>query len=196
MLNIAPVTNISIKDRCDSVDAKSQYAQKQLGQPDAVAAGRLAVIDGLSGLARQLGAVAAEFYSPAMSIESGRRVEESRQSAFAISARLLDVADAQTVPLLANLPAFTVPARKHSTGGGGGAMSLSMVSESEDPALDAARTAVVETVDSLKAFIADGKQFAADSNAAQFLSAFLKEPPAAKEAVEAAVENAFRAIQE
>jgi hypothetical protein len=186
----------SLKERCDSTNAKSQYAEKQLGTPDAVAAGRIAVIDGLTGLARQLAAVAKEFFSPAMSIQSGERVERERQSAFAISAALLDVAEAQTVPLLSSLPAFTVPARKVRPSGGGCSLSLTFSDQDDnDPALAAARTAVVETVDSLKAFIADGKQFAADSAAAQFLSAFLKEPPTADEQVEDAVEKAFRATK-
>jgi hypothetical protein len=189
-------TYASVKERCDSTDAKSQYAQKQLGTPDAVAAGRIAVIDGLTGLSRQLAFIAKGFYSAAMSIESGRRVEQQRQAAFAISSALLDVAEAQTVPLLASLPAFTVPARKVRPSGGGCSLSLTFSDrDDEDQALPAARTAIVETVDSLKAFIADGKQFAADSKAAQFLTAFLKEPPTAEDAVEAAVEKAFDATK-
>ncbi|HEY9777392.1 MAG TPA: hypothetical protein V6C81_26760 [Planktothrix sp.] len=195
MLNTNSLSNESIKERCDSVDAKAQYAQKQLGQPDAEAAGRLAVIDGLSGLARQLGASASEFFSAACSLQAAEQVERRRQSAYKISVALLDVAEAQTVPLLAKLPAFTVPARQRSTNGGGAA-SLSMWSQpKEDPALQSARTAIVETVQSLKAFTADGKQFAPDSDAGKFMAAFLASAPTSEAAVEAAVESAFDSTQ-
>jgi hypothetical protein len=153
-------------------------------------ADRATIIEGLGAIAVVV-ACAVDRWNPpaAQSLSAAEHFADEQNDAYDLVDEIVTVANAQLQPLLATGPKFQVP--KRNSGGGGGAMSLSM----RDPvkeALDAATPKVIAALPLVEFALTAGTFFPADKPSGKLFAYLFANKPAAAQDVESVINSAIR----